>query len=599
MIELRHAMPFFDAAVDRWSSYLADRPFRERIRLLPLGAGAALALILVLSTGIGILNSQRLRQIEQRHYPSMRASRDMRETLGGLQVAFQNAVGAHDSLMLSASDSVQKVFRTHMATAAATKTDVARDSLIATLFNRYFDTAHRGSLLLIEGNTTDAAMASVSAMIAQYNELRTTIDARMTADELTIADAFATARRLEIIGLVGVVLISLLAMAALASVAVATTRSLTEPLDNVADVADRIAAGDLSASIEGDGNDEVGRLLRSMRGMVHYLKEMAAVAQDVATGKLSRTVRPRSDSDEFGKALSSMVAYLTDMSAMAEQIASGDLTVDVRVRSSDDAFGRTFTSMVVRLRAVMSELRQASQAIAASSSEMRSSAEELSESSNVGAAGIRQTVERLGNIGSSVRLNAERGKAMEVQAREGAASAEEGMRFVQEGIDSAREIFTRTSIIEEIASQSNLLALNAAIEAARAGEHGRGFGVVAEEVRDLALSSSTAAADIGRVTHESRKTGERSRLILATLVPAIASTAQLVKELADTSAEQATSLTEVERSMAQVDDLTRRNAATAEEFAATAEEMSAQAERLEEIVGQFRLDEKGALVLAA
>ena len=147
------------------------------------------------------------------------------------------------------------------------------------------------------------------------------------------------------------------------------------------------------------------------------------------------------------------------------------------------------------------------------------------------------------------------------------------------------------SIIEEIAYQTNLLALNAAIEAARAGEHGKGFAVVATEVRKLAEHSQGAAQEISSLALSSVKVAERSGEFLSELVPSIRKTAELVQEVATASREQGTGVAQVNEAMAQVDQVTQRNAA-AEELSSTAIQMANQAEDLQQLMRVFRIGSK-------
>jgi len=202
---------------------------------------------------------------------------------------------------------------------------------------------------------------------------------------------------------------------------------------------------------------------------------------------------------------------------------------------------------------------------------------------------VEETTSSLEEMTASITANAENSRQMEEIANKGAQDAERAGQAVTETMGQMKTIAEKISIVQEIAYQTNLLSLNAAIEAARAGEHGRGFAVVAAEVRRLAERSQAAAKDISGLAGTSVKVAERSAQVLGDLVPSIRRTADLVQEVTATSAEQASGVAQINKAMSQVDQVTQRNAAAAEELSSTSEEMSSQAQALQALMAFFKL----------
>jgi methyl-accepting chemotaxis protein len=280
--------------------------------------------------------------------------------------------------------------------------------------------------------------------------------------------------------------------------------------------------------------------------------------------------------------------------SLAEHVAEGDLTAlgnggSVTSRDEVGQLQESLDRMSTKLVEVTGQVRTASAALAAAAGQVSSSAQSMSAGTSEQAASVEETTSSLEEMTASITANAENSRQMEQIATKGAQDAERAGEAVIATVEQMKTIAEKITIIQEIAYQTNLLSLNAAIEAARAGQYGRGFAVVAAEVRRLAERSQIAAKEISALAGTSVKVAESSGQLLGDLVPSIRRTAELVKEVTATSAEQASGVALINKAMGSVDQVTQRNAAASEELSSTSEEMTSQAGALEEMMAFFKL----------
>lgn len=274
------------------------------------------------------------------------------------------------------------------------------------------------------------------------------------------------------------------------------------------------------------------------------------------------------------------------------RFAQGDLNQDIQV-SSEDEIGQMLTGcnhMQEQLRKIISEVISSSNSLASAAAELSAASQNLSQGTSMQSAAVENVCSKIKVISDGISQSVGNNELMEKMASQGANDASSGTVAVERTIKAMHSIAEKIDIIEEIAYQTNLLALNAAIESARAGEHGKGFAVVATEVRKLAERSQMAAKEINTTTVDSVSVAEQMGGLFAELMPSIRKTADMVKEVTNTSSMQGALASQIKSSITQVDQVTQQNAAAAEQLAATAEHMSAQAENLRNTISYFHVD---------
>nr|WP_314530392.1 methyl-accepting chemotaxis protein [uncultured Pseudomonas sp.] len=288
------------------------------------------------------------------------------------------------------------------------------------------------------------------------------------------------------------------------------TRLIVAPLRSVMHVAQRIASGDLSATVEVTRRDEIGQLMLAMQqmgaglsnivsGLQAGIEQLASSAQSLSAGTEQTNLEVSSQKEEteqVATAMNQMTATVHDVARNAEEAAQAAQTADSKVESGQQ---------VVRQSMARIEL--------------------LADSATSASSSIESLSAEIQNIG------------------------------------------TVLGVIKSVAEQTNLLALNAAIEAARAGEQGRGFAVVADEVRALAKRTQQSTEEIERLVSALRSAAQAS-------VQQIQSSGELVKLAVSDALQTESALGSIAAAVSLIQQMNQQIAAAAEEQSSVAEEIN-------------------------
>lgn len=389
---------------DGWAPNLS---IRWKVLFVPVLAAVGFLALLLGTVLTGGEVKERIALIESGYAPALEVSRELAETFTELREANRAAGVAASDSALSRVDARYDAF-VDLVTELR-ENPVVPEEEMATLLRRveaYQDATEELVVIAVSGESISAeAAGQYETLVEEAQAIESTVESNAEHFEEQIPVAFAEARQAQERATLLMALGILGWLALLIGVALYVARSVTRPLKEAVRVAESLSRGEVVDIERTASNDEAGQLLDAMGEMTSYLQSMADLADRIAEGDISVEVRARSEDDRFGQAFKAMTERLATSIGEVRKTAQTVSVAASQISDSAKALSHGTSDQASSVEETTAALEQMNASISQNanhSAEMETTAVQGAETAEETGEAVREAVEAMRSIADRI-----------------------------------------------------------------------------------------------------------------------------------------------------------------------------------------------------